>query len=325
MMAANGDYMFSSVLQCGPATFMNKPWLSCDSEVLKENGVTAAVLGYPFDTTTIVRTGASMGPRRVREMSELYIDYHMDYDIDVSTVYKLADCGDIPVKPGDSRETIQRGKKFYLEILKAGALPIMIGGEHSGPIIPVEAFKEFTPDKKYGYIIFDSHLDSASDVDGDIYSHCCPVTRAVDTGIFPAENVVCIGPGGSCNPIPELNFYRNSAATLFTIRDVYRLGIEAVVRKALEIASRGTDGVYLTIDMDCLEACYTPGTCVPTPGGITAREMILALDILGEANLIGFDVCEIAPAYDHSDITAITAARFVADMLASRARYLKTK
>ena len=124
------------------------------------------------------------------------------------------------------------------------------------------------------------------------------------------------------NPKEELEYVRENDISLFTMRDIYKNGMEAVVKQAIEIASDGTDGVYITFDMDSLEASQTPGTCAPTPGGITVREMIQAIDLLGEVNLVGFDVVEIAPPYDHSDITAITASRMVVDMLASRARYV---
>lgn len=313
---------WNTVLHYGPATFMNRPYAPCKCEAIKAQNAKAAILGFPFDCTTIVRTGSTMGPRRARELSELYIPYHMDYDLNIVEKYGFVDVGDVPVKLGNAYESLVRGKNCVLEILKAGAMPIMIGGEHTVPIAPALAFKEFTPKANYGFILFDSHLDTAMDVDGDPWNHCCPVPRVLETGVFNPKNSVLIGPGGAMNPKAELEYVRKNGISLFTPRDIYRDGIVKVAEKALEIASNGTDGVYITFDMDALEACYTPGTCAPTPGGMTTREMLLAIDVLGKAKLIGFDVCEIAPAYDHSDITALTASRFVVDMLASRARYL---
>jgi agmatinase len=313
---------WDTVLNYGPATFLNRPYIPCKTEAIQKMEAKAAILGFPYDGTTIVRTGSMMGPRRVRELSELYIPYSMEYDVDIVEKYGLVDCGDINVKLGNAYETIQRGKNRVLEILRAGAMPVLIGGEHTSPMIPALAFKEFTPKADYGFIIFDSHLDTAMDVGGDPWNHCCPVPRVLETGIFNPKNLVIIGPGGSMNPKAELEYVRSHGLTLFTNRDIYREGIEAITAKAVEIASKNTDGVYITFDMDVLEATYTPGTCAPTPGGMTTREMIQAIDILGQMNLIGFDVAEIAPPYDHSDITALTAARFIVDMLASRARYV---
>lgn len=321
LLKAKSD-QWDTVLHYGPATFLNRPYVNCDTDSIKKCGAKAAVLGFPFDCTTIVRTGSTMGPRRVRELSELYIPYSMEYDVDIVEKYALIDCGDINVKLGNAYESLIRGRDLVLEILKAGAMPVLIGGEHTVPMIPALAFKEFTPNANYGFIIFDSHLDTAIDVDGDPWNHCCPVPRVLETGVFNPKNSVIIGPGGAMNPKAELDYVRYNNISLFTNKDIYNNGIIEVTKKAVEIASDGTDGVYITFDMDALEACYTPGTCAPTPGGMTTREMIQAIDILGQLNVIGFDVAEIAPAYDHSDITALTAARFVVDMLASRARYL---
>lgn len=313
---------WNTVLHCGPATFLNRPHISCNRNEIQEKNIKAAILGYPFDCTTIMRTGSTMGPRRCREMSALYIPYHMDYDVNIVEKYNLHDVGDIPVKIGDAYETLQRGKKTVLEILHGGAMPVIIGGEHTSPLSATLAFEEYTPNARYGFILFDSHLDTALDVDGDPWNHCCPVTRTLELSCFKPENAVIIGPGGALNPKAELEYVRENNISLFTSRDVYKMGIEKVIEETIKTVSDGTDGVYITFDMDVLEASQTPGTCAPTPGGLTVREMIKAIDLLGQIKLIGFDVAEIAPAYDHSDITALTAARFILDMLASHARYL---
>ena len=291
-------------------------------QLIKEAGVKAGILGIPFDGTTIVRTGSTMGPRRFRDCSSLYIPYHLDYDVDVVEKYNVHDFGDINVVIGNAFETLESGKRDILELLHGGAMPVVIGGEHLVTVAATRALEEFNPNANYGFILFDAHLDTAPDVGGDKWNHCCPVPRSMELSCFNPKNAVIIGPHGSMNPKEELEYVRENDISLFTMRDIYKNGMEAVVKQAIEIASDGTDGVYITFDMDSLEASQTPGTCAPTPGGITVREMIQAIDLLGEVNLVGFDVVEIAPPYDHSDITAITASRMVVDMLASRARYV---
>lgn len=319
-MKANDTW--SSVLHKGPATFLNSPLIEPDAEKIKAEEVKAAILGVPFDGTTITRTGSTMGPRKVREVSSMTIPYHFDYDLNIFEKYNLRDAGDVNVKINDALATLESGKEDVLEILKGGALPILVGGDHVVTITSTKALNEFDPTKKYGFILFDSHLDTAEDVGGDPWNHCCPVPRSMELDCFDPKNAVIIGPGGPMNPKAELDYVKEHGISLYTMRDIYRDGIHKVVEEAMKIASDGTDGVYITFDMDCLEASQTPGTCAPTPGGIMVREMIQAIDMLGELNIVGFDVVEIAPAYDHSDITAITATRFIADMLASRARYL---
>ncbi|MBM7715490.1 agmatinase [Siminovitchia sp. FSL H7-0308] len=313
---------WSTVLHAGLATFMKRPYMEPNRQLIKEAGVKAGILGIPFDGTTIVRTGSTMGPRRFRDCSSLYIPYHLDYDVDVVEKYNVHDFGDINVVIGNAFETLESGKRDILELLHGGAMPVVIGGEHLVTVAATRALEEFNPNANYGFILFDAHLDTAPDVGGDKWNHCCPVPRSMELSCFNPKNAVIIGPHGSMNPKEELEYVRENDISLFTMRDIYKNGIEAVVKQAIEIASDGTDGVYITFDMDSLEASQTPGTCAPTPGGITVREMIQAIDLLGEVNLVGFDVVEIAPPYDHSDITAITASRMVVDMLASRARYL---
>ncbi|WP_339165167.1 agmatinase [Siminovitchia sp. FSL W7-1587] len=313
---------WSTVLHAGLATFMKRPYMEPNRQLIKEAGVKAGILGIPFDGTTIVRTGSTMGPRRFRDCSSLYIPYHLDYDVDVVEKYNVHDFGDINVVIGNAFETLESGKRDILELLHGGAMPVVIGGEHLVTVAATRALEEFNPNANYGFILFDAHLDTAPDVGGDKWNHCCPVPRSMELSCFNPKNAVIIGPHGSLNPKEELEYVRENDISLFTMRDIYKNGIEAVVKQAIEIASDGTDGVYITFDMDSLEASQTPGTCAPTPGGITVREMIQAIDLLGEVNLVGFDVVEIAPPYDHSDITAITASRMVVDMLASRARYL---
>ena len=316
---------YTTVMHYGIATFMNRPVINCDAEEIKANGVKAAVLGYPYDYTTVGRTGATLGPRRIRDNSNLYLPYNMQYDVDIVDTYNIMDVGDVMVKIGHTYDTLLRTKDSVLEILKAGAMPVMIGGEHSITIGPALAFEEFTPNANYGFINIDSHLDTAVDVDGDPYTHSSPVARVVETKVFNPKNSVIIGACAATNPVPEVEYAKEKGITVFQMKDVYEQGIVEIAKKAVEIASDGTDGVYITFDMDALEACYTPGTGAPTPGGLTTREVLQAIDVFGQVDLIGFDVCEVAPAYDHSDISAITAGSFEANMLASRARYLDKK
>src|SRR5699024_1676147 len=264
-----------------------------------------------------------MGPRRARDVASMTIPYHFDYDVNIFEKYNVRDVGDVNVQINDALTTLQRGTEDVLEILKGGALPVLVGGDHVVTIASTKALNELDSKKNYGFIIFDSHLDTAEDVGGVPWNHCCPVPRTMELDCFDPKKAVIIGPGGPMNPKAELDYVKEQGISLYTMRDIYKKGIHEVVEEAMKIASDETDGVYISFDMDALEASQTPGTCAPTPGGILVREMIQAIDKLGELNVVGFDVVEIAPPYDHADITAITAIRFIADMLASRARYLK--
>lgn len=313
---------WSSVLHQGQATFLNSPMMELDHQKIRAEGVKAAILGVPFDGTTITRTGSTMGPRKVRDVSSMVIPYHFDYNVNIFDTYNIRDVGDVTVQINDAFTTIERGKMDVLEILKGGALPVLVGGDHVITTAATRALNELDSTKKYGFIIFDSHLDTAENVGGDLWNHCCPVPRTMELEVFDPKRSVIIGAGGPMNPKAELEYVREHGISLFTMRDIYKKGIQEVVEEAMRIVSDRTDGVYISFDMDSLDASQTPGTCAPTPGGLLVREMIQAIDMLGQLDIVGFDVVEIAPPYDHADITAITATRFIADMLASRARYL---
>jgi len=311
---------WDSVIHAGIATFMGAPRLDqVTEEEIRQRGIKAGVLGIPFDSTTITRSGSMMGPRAVRDASCNFLSYHADYDIDIFEKLNLHDCGDSAVIPGNGRITIENGATTAGEILKAGAIPILIGGEHLITVAGTMAIDR-TLKGKYGMIFFDCHFDTAMDVGGEKWSHCCPVTRTVEFSAFPPENVVILGPRGALNPKNELEFVKKNNINYFTMRQMLDIGIEKVADRALEIATNGTDGFYLSIDMDSLEAAYTPGTTAPTPFGITAREMIQILPIFGSNDrLRAFDVAEIAPAYDPYGVTAITAGAFIVELLAARA------
>lgn len=316
---------WDSVLHGGIATFLKTPYIRPQRELIKENDVKAAVIGMPFDGTTITRTGSTMGPRKFRDVSAGSIPYHFDYGVDIVKEYNLHDCGDVNVKIGSGYETVQRGKKDILEILHGGAMPVLIGGEHLVTVSATQALDEFEPNKNYGFILFDAHFDTATAIDGDKWSHCCPVARTMELKSFKPENAVIIGPHGATNPKDEHDYVLEHDIKYYTMRDIYKLGIEKVMEEALEIASNGTDGIYVSIDMDCLDAAHCPGTVAPTPGGMTPREVIMAIEMIGEKDIAGFDVVEFAPPYDHADITALTAVRFAVDMLGAIARKKQSK
>ena len=122
----------------------------------------------------------------------------------------------------------------------------------------------------------DTHFDTAVDVGGEMLSHCCPITRAVDAGFDP-KNIVIIGTSGWMNPRSELAYCLEKGITLLPLEKVWEMGPDAVAEKAVSVASNGTNGVYLTLDIDVLNSSYAPGTGVPTTCGMTPREMLAAI------------------------------------------------
>jgi len=286
-----------------------------DAEEMRARKVKAAVFGVPFDGATLIRTGSQEGPRAIRNFGGGA--YHSDYDLNFVEKLNLHDCGDSIIAIGDAKKTVENGADVASEILKAGALPVILGGEHTITLAGTIAVDRVLKGK-YGFIHFDAHLDAAK-VEIQ-YFHGSQVARTSELEAFSGENMVLIGRRGSMNPRSDQQYLKEIGATCFPMRQVVKTGLESVVDQALAIATRETEGFYLSIDMDVFEASHVPGAEAFTPFGITVREMWPVLEKLGKNDkLVAFDVVEVAPSYDPSHLTAMTAGAIIQELLAARA------
>jgi agmatinase len=308
---------WQSVLVGGIATFLGAPLVDPDADTIKAAGAKAAFVGMPFDSTTIARPGAQLGPRAVRDWSSHLLSYHGEYDIDLFEALGLVDIGDVAVVPANAPKTVDLVADAMGEALKAGAMPVLCGGEHITTIGGSMAVDRYAPGS-YGLILVDTHLDTAPHVGGETINHCCPITRAMELDSFDPARCVIIGPHGAMNPKSEYAYVREAGVTVFHVSDVEREGARAIAERAVEIASAGTDGVYLSFDVDSLDSSVAPGTCVPTMGGLTSREALTMLAVIGRSDLVAMDVCEVAPAYD-SGQSAMAACQVIVDTLAAYA------
>jgi agmatinase len=310
-----------AVLHAGIATFLSSPHVLPDRAALEEAGATVAVLGLPYDSTTITRPGASHGPRAIRDASSHFAfggSYHGDYDVTISDHLQVVDCGDVDGAPGRAAETFERAGRALDEIYAAGAFPVMLGGDHATTIPGARALSRHL-DGPMGFVMFDTHLDTAPDLDGEELGHCSPVARVLDLPNVDGRNVAIIGAHGAANPKLELDVAREHGVTVLTVQDVERDGMDAVATRALQVASDGTAGVYLSVDIDVLDGAYAWGTCGPEIGGLTGRELVRGLQIVGAGPIAAADCVEVAPMLDPSGNTARVGARIVVDILALRA------
>jgi agmatinase len=309
--------MWSGLLHAGLAgSFMRFPHVAPVSEQIRAAGARAAIYGIPFDGTNISRTGANYGPRAIRDVSVQFLTYNAMYDFDVSDALAPVDCGDCAVIPGDTAGTFARAQADLQAILAADALPVTIGGEHSVTIPAVRAVRSVHANP--GLILVDTHLDTAPDVGGELLSHCCPITRAVDAGFDP-EKIVLIGISGWMNPRTELDYCREHGITVIWLEDIWEHGTRWAVERARSITRDGTSGVYLSFDVDSLDAAHAPGTCCPTPGGLTTREALEIVRGVSAGGLLGVDVVEVAPSLDSSPTTALVGGRIALEAMAFHA------
>jgi agmatinase len=306
---------FSGWLHSGSGgSFMRAQRVEAEIDALRAAGVSAAVLGFPWDAMCISRTGTNHGPYAIREASDQFSFFNANTGVDLQSHYTFADCGDVPVVPGSAVTTMDRAQALLSNILSADAMPITVGGDHSVTIACVRSFA-----KKYstpGLILVDSHFDTALDVGGEELSHCCPITRAVDAGFDP-KRIVIVGTNGWMNPRSELDYILDNGIKLIPIEEIIEKGATRVGIEAREIASDGADSVYLTFDIDSIDAAYAPGTGVSAPGGMTSREALALVAELGRGGLGGFDLVEVSPPYDHDGVTSRLAVRLILDIIAA--------
>lgn len=314
--ARSNDLMWSSLLHGGLAgSFMGLPVVPPEAEALRRAGAGAAFYGIPWDSTSISRTGANYGPRGMREVSCQFLAYSANLDFDLVANLAPVDCGDATVVLANAEKTFAAAQADLEQIIAAGAVPTVLGGDHSVSIPALRAIR--ARHERPGLVLIDSHLDTATEVGGETLNHCCPISRAVDAGFDPAD-IVLIGINGWLNPPAELAYAQEHEIAVIWLEEIWEQGTAAAVERALEIAGRG-DGIYLTFDVDSLDAAYAPGTCVPTPGGLTAREAIELVRGVAAGGLLGFDVVEVAPSLDSTSATAALGCRLALEALAFHA------
>jgi agmatinase len=309
---------FTGFLHTGNhGTFMRLPGVQPDSEQLKASGVDVAFMGFPWDAMCISRTGTNYGPRAIRDASDQFSFFNANRDLDLSKHYKMADCGDVNVNPGAAVQTMARAEKMVEKIMESGAMPVTIGGDHSITIACVRAFA-----KKYkgaGLVLVDTHFDTAIDFDGEQLSHTCPIARAVDAGFDP-KRIALVGIGGWLNPKSERDYAVEYGIKVFSVEDIWEQGAAEIAKQAAKVASNGSGDVYLTFDIDSIDAAYAPGTGVSTPGGMNSREAITMAYELGKMGISGFDLVEVSPSWDSDGITSRLAVRLILEVLAGNAQ-----
>lgn len=315
-MPQSDPTMWSSLLHSGlVGSFMRLPHVAPNAAALRDAQARAAIYGIPFDATNISRTGANYGPRGIREVSCQFLTYNATLDFDLLEALSPVDCGDCDIILANAERTFANAQRDIGAILDADALPVTFGGDHSITIPAVRAVCERVSDP--GLVLIDMHLDTAPDVGGEELNHCCPITRAVDAGFDPTK-IALVGISGWMNPKTEITYCRERGIRVIWLEDIWEHGTAWAVDQALEVASAG-NGTYLSFDVDSLDAAYAPGTCCPSPGGMTTREAIELVRGVSRPGLVGVDVVEAAPSLDGTPTTSLIAGRIALEAMAFHA------
>jgi agmatinase len=311
--------MWSGLLHAGlSGSFLQLPHVAPDAAALERHGAQAAFYGIPFDATNISRTGANYGPRGMRDVSRQFLTYNAAIDVDLLDLNPV-DCGDCPVVLANAKETFERAEAEIGEILEAGAVPVTLGGDHSITIPAARAAA--SRHQNAGFVLVDTHLDTATDVGGETLNHCCPIPRAVEAGFDPSA-IVLMGISGWMNPRTELAYCRDHGIRIIWLEEIWEHGTQWAIERALEIAGTAADGIYLSFDVDALDGAFAPGTCCPTPAGMTSREAVELVRGIASSGLIGVDVVEASPSLEANttSTTSLIGCRVALEALAFNGR-----
>jgi agmatinase len=271
-----------------------------------------AVVGVPFDSGTSYRPGARFGPAAVRQGSRLLRPWHPGLGVGPLVAQQVADAGDIACNPFDINESVDQIQAGAAELLDGARHLLAIGGDHTiaFPLLRVVR-QRFGP---VALVHFDAHLDTWQTYFGAPVTHGTPFRRAAEEGLFLDSHSMHIGIRGPVYAASDLEEDAELGFRTVTAMEIERIGVEGTLSRIRERV--GDAPLYISIDIDVLDPAHAPGTGTPEAGGLTSREVLGILRGLAGAPLVGADVVEVSPAYDHAEITAVAAAHVSYELLA---------
>jgi agmatinase len=304
----------------GPATFMNLPWITDPAE-LRRRAVDVAIIGAPFDDAVTHRPGARFGPRAIREAQYTSGSIHsLQLDVDPFDILTVVDAGDANIVPAWIERAHAMIYRKVREVADTGAIPIVLGGDHSITWPSATAVAEVRRPGSIGIVHFDAHADTANDGWGVLASHGSPMRRLIESGAVKGRNFVQVGLRGYWPPAETFAWMQEQGLRWHLMREIEERGAEPVIADAIAQALDGPDSIYLSIDIDVIDPGMAPGTGTPEPGGMLTREVLRAIrQIVGAVELAGMDIVEVSPPYDQAETTAMAANRCALEAISALA------
>jgi agmatinase len=296
----------------GIRTFARAPLLS------SPDGLDLAVVGVPFDTATSMRPGARFGPAGIRDASLLLRPWHPVQQVDVFGALSFADLGDLTTTPGNALRTTEQIAAQLEPVLRAGATSLVLGGDHS--IVLGELRAHAAVHGPVGVVLLDAHADTWEQYYGERYFHGTPFKRAYEEGLIDPSRSLLAGMRGSLYAAADLDEPRSWG---FEIVPCEELRTWTPEQYGERVRARLGDGpAYLSFDIDCLDPAFAPATGTPEVCGLLPHEAIGFLRALRGLRFTGFDIVEVAPAYDTAaQTTALVAANVGYELLALAALF----
>lgn len=307
---ANEDFpiddtsMFSNVF-----SFMGLP-LSRD---LEDKQIDAVVMGIPYDLGTSGRAGTRSGPNGIRQASAnlRWEEQRWPWTFALSDRLKAADYGDVQFSWGDSEDMLTQVEEHAAKITASGKTLVSLGGDHFVTLPLLRGHSK--THGKLALIHFDAHTDTYDEEEK--YNHGCMFFRAPREGLIDTSKSIQIG--------IRTDYDRPNHE--FEVIDAHQANEQSVADTVAAIRARvGDSPAYLTFDIDCLDPAYAPGTGTPVVGGMSTSKVLRILQGIADLNIVGFDVVEVSPAYDHADVTALAGATLALQFLYMRGSMMST-
>ncbi|MEA2538534.1 MAG: agmatinase [Chloroflexota bacterium] len=304
----------------GPTTFMKLPWIT-DPVELRRRATDVAIIGAPFDDAVSHRPGARFGPRAIREAQYTSGSIHsLQLGIEPFEVLDVVDAGDANVVPAWIERAHALIYRKVREVAETGAIPIVLGGDHSITWPSATAIAEVRRPGSIGIVHFDAHADTANEDWGVLAGHGTPMRRLIESGAVLGKNFVQVGLRGYWPPVDVFEWMTAHGLRYHFMTEIEERGSEAVVATAIAEALDGPDSVYLSLDIDVIDPGLAPGTGTPEPGGMLSREVLRAIrQIVAAVDLCGMDIVEVSPPYDHAETTAMIANRAALEAISALA------
>jgi agmatinase len=300
-------------------SFCGVPSVSVDD--LDAAGVDVVIIGAPIDGGTTYRGGARFGPKAIREADYLGADAHRPHlptGIDPFEVFSVVDAGDVEVAHGYLEEALETLADTVARISGVGAIPIVLGGDHSITYGNGTGLARTHGDGAFGLVHFDAHADTGMTSGGHLHGHGTPMRRLIESGAVPGHRFVQIGLRGYWPDPDVVAWMHGQQMRTFFMSEIVERGLRSVVDDAVASSTDPDSiGIFLSIDIDVVDPGMAPGTGTPEPGGLTSRELLDTVRRLArEIPIIGADIVEVSPPYDGpGQITAFLANRVVLEIL----------
>ena len=293
----------------GEATFARLPRIT---DVTRTDAI---VVGVPFDSGVTYRPGARFVPAHIRESSRLLRHYNLAQQIYPFAGQQVADAGDIAANPFNIEEAIGQIERDARTLLERAPHLLTLGGDHTVALPLLRAVAAVHG--PVAVVHFDAHLDTWDTFFGAAYTHGTPFRRASEEGLLDRSGCLHVGIRGSVYSAVDLIEDAELGFQVVSAPEVDQIGVSGVVERIRRRV--GERPVYVSVDIDVLDPGLAPGTGTPEAGGLTSRELLTMLRTFASLNLVGADVVEVSPAYDHAQVTGIAAAHVSYELLSALA------